>query len=55
MEVGELLDSGTSGLVVLAGTDVADRVAAAIGRGKDVLKKQVQLDADGLQADIDAL
>ena len=30
-------------------------VAAAIGRGKDVLEKQVQLDADGLKADIDAL
>jgi len=55
MEVGELLDSGTSGLVVLAATDVADRVAAAIGRGKDVLEKQVQIDADGLKADIDEL
>ena len=55
MDLGELLDSGTSGLVVVAATDVADRVEAAISRGKDVLKKQVQLDADGLKADIDTL
>lgn len=55
MDLGELLDSGTSGLVVVAATDVADRVQAAISRGKDVLEKQVQLDADGLKADIDTL
>jgi uncharacterized membrane protein len=55
MDLGELLDSGTSGLVVVAATDVADRVETAISRGKDVLKKQVQLDADGLKADIDTL
>jgi uncharacterized membrane protein len=54
-DLGELLDAGTSGLVVIAATDVADRVEAAIQRGKDVVKKQVQLDADGLKADIDAL
>ena len=55
MDLGQLLDSGTSGLVVVAATDVADRVQAAISRGKDVLEKQVQLDADGLKADIDTL
>ena len=54
-ELGELLDAGTSGLVVVAATDVEDRVEAAIQHGKDVVKKQVQLDADGLKADIDAL
>ena len=54
-ELGELLDAGTSGLVVVAGTDVEDRVEAAIQHGKDIVKKQVQLDADGLKADIDAL
>ena len=54
-ELGELLDAGTSGLVVVAATDVEDRVEAAIRHGKDIVKKQVQLDADGLKADIDAL
>jgi uncharacterized membrane protein len=54
-DVGELLDAGTSGLVVVAATDVEDRVEAAIQRGKDIAKKQVQLDADGLKTDIDSL
>jgi len=54
-EMGELLDSGTSGLVVVAAADVADRVEGAIQRGKDVMKKQVQLDADGLKKDIESL
>lgn len=46
MELGELLDTETSGLVVVAATDVEDRVEAAIQRGKDVVNKQVQLDAE---------
>jgi uncharacterized membrane protein len=54
-ELGELLDAGTSGLVVIAATDMESRVEQAIQRGKDVVKKQVQLDADGLKADIDEL
>jgi uncharacterized membrane protein len=54
-DIGELLDSGTSGLVVVAATDVEARVEAAIQRGKDIAKKQVQLDANGLKADIDSL
>ena len=54
-DLGELLDAGTSGLIVVAATDVEDRVEAAIQRGKDVAKKQVQIDADGLKADIDSL
>jgi uncharacterized membrane protein len=54
-DVGELLDAGTSGLVVVAAADVEDRVEAAMQRGKDIAKKQVQLDANGLKADIDSL
>jgi uncharacterized membrane protein len=54
-DLGELLDTGTSGLIVVAATDVEDRVEAAIQRGKDIAKKQVQIDADGLKADIDSL
>src|SRR5262245_15043048 len=54
-DIGELLDAGTSGLVVVAAADVEARVEAALQRGKDIAKKQVQLDADGLKADIDSL
>jgi hypothetical protein len=54
-DLGELLDAGTSGLVVIAAADVEDRVEAAIQRGKDIAKKQVQLDAEGLKSQIDAL
>lgn len=54
-DLGELLDAGTSGLVVVAAADVEDRVEAAIQRGKDIAKKQVQIDADGLKSDIDSL
>jgi uncharacterized membrane protein len=54
-DLGELLDAGTSGLVVIAATDMEARVEQAIQRGKDVMKKQVQLDADGLKTRIDSL
>lgn len=54
-DLGDLLDAGTSGLVVVAAADVEDRVEAEITHGKDILKKQVQLDADGLKKDIDSL
>ena len=40
------------GLVVIAATDMEDRVEALIQRGKDVVKKQVQLHVDGLKKDI---
>jgi hypothetical protein len=48
-------DAGTSGLVVVAATDVEGRVEAAIQRGRDIVKKRVQIDADGLKTEIDAL
>ena len=54
-DLGEFLDAGTSGLVVVAATDMEDRVEAAITQGKDIMKKQVQLDANGLKEEIDSL
>ena len=54
-DLGELLDAGTSGLVVVAATDMEAHVEGAIQRGKDIMKKQVQLDANGLKTDIDSL
>jgi uncharacterized membrane protein len=54
-DLGELLDAGTSGLIVVAATDMESRVEGAIQRGKDIMKKQVQLDANGLKTEIDSL
>jgi len=54
-DVGELLDAGTSGLVVVAAADVEARVEQALQRGKDIMKKQVELDAEGLKTEIDSL
>lgn len=54
-ELGELLDDGQSGLIVIAATDSEAHVDAAITRAKKTAKKQVQLDADDLKQQIDAL
>jgi uncharacterized membrane protein len=54
-DLGELLDAGMSGLIVVAATDMEAHVEGAIQRGKDIMKKQVQLDANGLKTDIDSL
>ena len=43
-ELGELLDNGTSGLVVVAATDVEARVDAAIKRAKKRAKAQLKAD-----------
>ena len=52
-DIGELLDNGTSGLVVVAATDVAAKVDAATTRAKKRLKAQLQADTDALKEDID--
>ena len=52
-DLGELLDDGTSGLVVVAATDVEARVEAAITRAKKRVKAQLQADTDSLKKDID--
>jgi len=51
-ELGELLDQGTSGLLVVAATDVESRVNAAITRAKKRVKAQVQADANAIEAEI---
>ena len=52
-DLGELLDNGTSGLVVVAATDVEARVEAAITRAQKRAKAQLQADANALKKDID--
>jgi uncharacterized membrane protein len=51
----ELLDTGTSGLLVVAAADVAGRVDAAITRAKKRVKTQMQADADALKKEIDSI
>ncbi|HXY13647.1 MAG TPA: DUF1269 domain-containing protein [Terriglobales bacterium] len=52
-ELGELLDEGTSGLVVVAATDVQAKVEAAITRAKKHAKAKLQADTDVLKKEID--
>jgi len=52
-ELGELLDDGKSGLVVVAASDVASKVEAAITRAKKRAKAQLQTDVDAMKKEID--
>jgi hypothetical protein len=52
-ELGELLDDGTSGLVVVAASDVSSKVEAAIRRAKKRAKAQLQTDVDAMKKEID--
>jgi uncharacterized membrane protein len=52
-ELGELLDDGQSGLIVIAATDVEAQVEQAISRAAKVEKKQLRADEKALEAEID--
>jgi uncharacterized membrane protein len=54
-DLGELLDKGTSGLLVVAATDVEAKVDAAITRAKKRAKAGLQADTDALKHEIDAI
>jgi uncharacterized membrane protein len=54
-DLGELLDNGTSGLVVVAAPDVEARVEAATQRAKKRAKAQLQADTDAMKKELDAL
>ena len=54
-DLGELLDAGTSGLIVVAAADVAGRVDAAITRAKKRAKGRLQADVDALKKEIDRI
>jgi len=53
-ELGELLDQGSSGLVVVAAADVAARVEGAIKFARKRAKANMQADVDQLKRMIDA-
>jgi uncharacterized membrane protein len=52
-ELGEVLDEGQSGLVVIAATDLEERVQEAIKRANKITKKEVQADEKVLEKEID--
>jgi uncharacterized membrane protein len=53
-ELGEHLDEGQSGLLIVAAEDVEARVDAALTRGARVLKKQMRADEQELEELVDA-
>lgn len=53
-DLGELLDNGTSGLLVVAATDVEARVDAAITKAKKRAKAQLRADTDALKREIES-
>lgn len=52
-ELGELLDDGQSGLIVIAATDAEAHVERAITRAAKLEKKQLRADEKALEAEID--
>ncbi|WP_167001808.1 DUF1269 domain-containing protein [Mumia sp. ZJ430] len=52
-ELGELLDDGQSGLVVVAATDMESRVEGTLRRAAKVTKKELRADEKALEAEID--
>jgi len=53
-DLGELLDEGQSGLVVIAATDMEAHVEAELKRAAKVTKKQLRADEKQLEKEIDA-
>jgi uncharacterized membrane protein len=53
-DLGELLDAGHSGLVVIAASDLGDRIEQALKRADKVTRKQLKADQKALEEEIDA-
>ena len=54
-DLGELLDDGTSGLLVVAAVELEARVKAAITRAKKRAKARLQANTDDLKIEIDSI
>lgn len=54
-ELGELLDAGESGFVLVAATDLQDKLAKAIKRADKQLSKQLRADPDAVSAELATL
>jgi uncharacterized membrane protein len=53
-ELGELLDRGASGLIVVAASDMTPKVEAAITRAKARTKAQLQADVKAIKQELEA-
>jgi len=54
-KLGELLDDGASGLIVVAASNVEAKIEAVITKAKKRAKAQLQADVDALKEEIDSL
>jgi uncharacterized membrane protein len=54
-DLGEVLDTGTSGLVAVVAPEVEARVEAATTRAKKRAKVELQADVDAMKKELDAL
>ena len=54
-ELGEMLDKGKTGLLVVAATDLEAKVNAVIKRAKKRAKAELQADTDMIKEEIDSL
>jgi hypothetical protein len=50
-EIGESLDNGEAGLVVVGVTDMEARIEESMRRAEKVWKKKIQADAEALERD----
>ena len=53
-DLGEALDNGQAGLVVVAATDVGDRVANLLKSARKVVKKDVKVDQKEFEKELKA-
>jgi uncharacterized membrane protein len=53
-ELGELLDEGHSGLVVIAASDLGSHIGQVLNRANKVTRKQLKADEMALEKQIDA-
>ena len=53
-ELGEQLDAGQAGLVVVGASDVEAKVEAAMAKAEKVKRKQIEADVDEIKKDAEA-
>jgi len=54
-DLGEVLDEGTSGLIVVAATDLEAKIESGITRAKKRAKARLQADTDAIKKEIDSI
>lgn len=54
-DFGEVLDNGQAGLIVIAATDVGDRVAKALKSARKSMTKEIKVDEKELEKDLRAM